>query len=1014
LIRAAKNSVILPILHVLLIKKLEKAYKSLHNDTKADSNEGIKDVLKYITWRIEAKCSFTNMFKVMQWRYENIYKRIYQLELKLHNNDETKVLKCLRKKLGTTKEAYAILDFKDEPTFLTKAAMFVGTVLTYIFQKRVTLPVVKLFAFIFDITKDLGLAVYMGNILLPESSNYFASADDYNIFATYILSLCLGQTLISLFAVKNNKVAFSLCPHDTTTLENTLLYGAIVIFFPATGVIMATDCYFNAKNLEKDFERIAKQIDWSHSVIRKNEFEGLITKLNFIEEQEKLGGFEMLKVVENAIESFLQVGLVILIFVKLPYEGILNKQIFGLAQTEESHLLEILQAVGLKTDAKLFFLVSCAMGYLFIATGIVSYIVVIQKQSMGMKHKLILILLYLLKIATSLLTFCLLLSISNNGFMIWSCLILVKSLIIFINYLVNERKNIQLLEIVLKVVCNMNLPIHLSPFEDPFSANLDHPKISKPFVFVWIVSGVENIVRSILIFQLLSPEIVAKLFPSITLTVVLSLVIMIELIVISFWYLFFKKLYIWANVFDITEEAHEEVRESTALEHMEEREEEESSIALSMNEMDEKVKTTRAGKTLKRCETFHHCTLNPINDKHDLKRSISESDIRIKGINTSDENEDISNESFYDKLKKRVVKCKSCKCVDFSRVCTLKTLFNLLFGLLLTFSIMFLVASSKGYFTQQQLYKDCFEVNIKNNQKEGIYKLRLNVNEVYTYCKQGWTLIQKTDPDVGNRKYYFDRDLNDYENGFGFADKEMFLGLKHIYSLNKEHNNTILRLELTKHDLNRTSYLVEYDSFDVLRLVSDDIHYNGKGLLHIRNQNESYPIVSLGNITSSNVNEGQFVFARPSYYEGSLEDRKRDRNQVRSYYDHLYLSFKTLDNLLNNDCSRKFRSGWWFPYSIKLDNGKWSGIGINGNGINGPCSYNEEFGTNLNGYFDQDVINNKRMIGFCKKDNIHDCISPTKNDRGYIKGWKYKNMKSIKLRTTKMWLGRRIKKEEDD
>jgi hypothetical protein len=273
----------------------------------------------------------------------------------------------------------------------------------------------------------------MGNILLPESSNDFASTDDYNIFVTYIISLCLGQILISLFVVKNRKVAFSLCPHDTTTLTNTLLYGAIVILFPFTGVIMATDFYLNSKNLEKDFERISKEVNWSHGVINKKEFESLITKLNFIEDQEKLGSFEMLKVVENGIESFLQVGLVILMFVKLPYEGILNKQIFGLAQTEESQLLEILQAVGFKADAKLFFFVSCAMGYFFIATGIVSYIGVIQKQSMGMKHKLILILIHLFKIATSLLTFCLLLTISNNGFMIWSCLILVKSFMIFIN-----------------------------------------------------------------------------------------------------------------------------------------------------------------------------------------------------------------------------------------------------------------------------------------------------------------------------------------------------------------------------------------------------------------------------------------------------------------------------------------------------------------------------------------------------------------------------------------------------
>ena len=69
-----------------------------------------------------------------------------------------------------------------------------------------------------------------------------------------------------------------------------------------------------------------------------NQFESLVTKLNFIEDQEKLGGFEMLKVVENGIESFLQVGLVILIFVKLPYEGILNKQKLCFSLGEKKNL----------------------------------------------------------------------------------------------------------------------------------------------------------------------------------------------------------------------------------------------------------------------------------------------------------------------------------------------------------------------------------------------------------------------------------------------------------------------------------------------------------------------------------------------------------------------------------------------------------------------------------------------------------------------------------------------------
>ena len=153
---------------------------------------------------------------------------------------------------------------------------------------------------------------------------------------------------------------------------------------------------------------------------------------------------------------------------------------------------------------------------------------------------------------------------------------------------------------------------------------------------------------------------------------------------------------------------------------------------------------------------------------------------------------------------------------------------------------------------------------------------------------------------------------------------------------------------------------------------------------------------------TSNITEGKFVFTIPSYFEGSLEDRIEKRKQNKLYHDNLYLSFKTLDNLLNYDCSRKFRSGWWFPYRIKYKYVETVNF-ITYSEWREECSYN---GTNLNGYFDEDEKKNKRMIGFCMKNNIHDCVI----SQGWV-GWEYKNMKCIKLRTTKIWLGRRYLKE---
>ena len=52
---------------------------------------------------------------------------------------------------------------------------------------------------------------------------------------------------------------------------------------------------------------------------------------------------------------------------------------------------------------------------------------------------------------------------------------------------------------------------------------------------------------------------------------------------------------------------------------------------------------------------------------------------------------------------------------------------------------------------------------------------------------------------MGNSRNYFERGNNEYVEGFGFVEQEMFLGLKNILELNK-NNNTILQIEATRDD----------------------------------------------------------------------------------------------------------------------------------------------------------------------------------------------------------------------
>merc|ERR1712082_271571 len=95
-------------------------------------------------------------------------------------------VKSLRKNIGTCKESYSIIDFKDKPTILTKIAVLVNSILTTMNVHKALVPILKLFTFILDITKDFGFLFYTTKILFGEQSDRFSSEGDMQVYAFYL------------------------------------------------------------------------------------------------------------------------------------------------------------------------------------------------------------------------------------------------------------------------------------------------------------------------------------------------------------------------------------------------------------------------------------------------------------------------------------------------------------------------------------------------------------------------------------------------------------------------------------------------------------------------------------------------------------------------------------------------------------------------------------------------------------------------------------------------------------
>ena len=190
-------------------------------------------------------------------------------------------------------------------------------------------------------------------------------------------------------------------------------------------------------------------------------------------------------------------------------------------------------------------------------------------------------------------------------------------------------------------------------------------------------------------------------------------------------------------------------------------------------------------------------------------------------------------------------------------------------------------------------YQDCWEV-MQKGESNGVYEIKLNHNEerMYTLCKNAFTMIQKTDPDSGNRKFYFHQTAQRYKHGFGVTTREYWIGLEQLWRLNKIGND-VLRVEGTFH--NGSNFWVEYDNFTIESTKFDNISYQMFGdTVESRAMMEYYPITSMKQYKSSSGSNHQFVMVRPNYLR-SVEEKCIDRylgiSARAKIHDRLYAGF---------------------------------------------------------------------------------------------------------------------------
>ncbi|KAJ8032922.1 Angiopoietin-related protein 1 [Holothuria leucospilota] len=187
---------------------------------------------------------------------------------------------------------------------------------------------------------------------------------------------------------------------------------------------------------------------------------------------------------------------------------------------------------------------------------------------------------------------------------------------------------------------------------------------------------------------------------------------------------------------------------------------------------------------------------------------------------------------------------------------------------------------------------DCYQLYQEGFTENGIYEItpsQWSGLPFDVYCKEGWTVIQRRiDGSIS-----FKRSWDDYKEGFGSPDSELWLGNEKLFYLT---NQTTYELQI---DLIMSDDTTKYLNYDLFRVGDEENNYK----------------LTLGNYNGNSV----------CCYFSDKDFMGYHNNQFFTTFDR--------DNDLSADenCAVSHDAGWWFNFCYAANlNGNYFDTGIDG------------------------------------------------------------------------------------
>ena len=564
------------------IAKITDGYKILHRDN-------LNDIYFYIVNRVESMFTLTKFLDVMRHKHI-IMKKLYQMELMIHDNDHRNVVKCLQSKIGASAETDAILDFRKTPSVLTKIINFIDLAIHRIIFLRVVITFIKVITLTFDIIRDYIILYEMGRAIIKSydgGSGDYVTTNDYIILISFVAASFYAHIFIGLYVYHNRYVVLSTCCHEPSKKSEIILVGICTVAFPLLGAATVTVNYLEQYNLDSEFQKI-KDADWSKKMLSKQRFQDiLVQKLRL--KALIMAGFPTIKLIESTLESYYQILIVLVLLFKDAYDGVLNQQLIGMMPEEVS------------VNRLIFFVGTSILSFIFLAYSIVDFISKLQGDSIAVVGKIILMLIYLIQIFLGIFT--LLASTFSrmeygDTFPLYLNITIMAAktmiLILYANFYSSLRESLSSMAVF--VLPNTVSPIPFAPLRGGGLIKSERVIINMfrldELKILWAIAFCEILIRGSLVQTFTSNESLSSL--GITKRH-LWIIILISLgAILILWKIFFHHAYLFRDIL-YDQETMEAIK--TATKDREERSDEENPLQYEKEVLERQIVTKTSAKT---------------------------------------------------------------------------------------------------------------------------------------------------------------------------------------------------------------------------------------------------------------------------------------------------------------------------------------------------------------------------------------------------------------------------------